>query len=182
MSNSVTRYTGTAIALHWLMAIGIVFAFGMGLTMTDMPGITPAKLRLFNWHKWLGVTLFALAVLRGLWRLSHTAPTLPATMPKWQRLVAELTHVGLYVLIFAIPLSGYFYSLAANFPVVYLGLFKLPVLIGPDPELKAVLKAVHYWLNMGLAVLVIAHAGAALKHHIIDRDDILKRMLPQRGY
>lgn len=181
MVTAANRYTRTAMLLHWLMALGIVTAFGMGLTMTDMPGITPSKLRLFNWHKWLGVTLLALATVRVLWRLSHAAPPLPTSMPKWQQNVAEYTHYALYVLLFAIPLSGYFYSLAAGFPIVYLGLIPLPVLIDPNPELKPLLKAVHYWLNMGLAGLVAAHVGAALKHHFIDRDDILKRMLPRLG-
>lgn len=181
MVTAANHYTRTAKWLHWLMALGIIAAFGMGLIMTDMPGITPSKLRLFNWHKWLGVTLLALATARVLWRLSHTAPALPLSIPKWQRLVAEYTHYALYVLLFAIPLSGYFYSLAAGFPIVYLGLIPLPVLIDPNPELKPLLKAVHYWLNMGLAGLVIAHAGAALKHHFINRDDILKRMLPRLG-
>ncbi|MET0378735.1 MAG: cytochrome b [Spongiibacteraceae bacterium] len=181
MVTAANRYTRTAMLLHWLMALGIITAFGMGLTMTDIPGITPTKLRLFNWHKWLGVTLLALATIRVLWRLSHPAPPLPVAMPKWQQFVAESTHYALYVLLFAIPLSGYLYSLAAGFPIVYLGLIPLPVVIDPNPELKPVLKAVHYWLNMGLAGLVIAHAGAALKHHFIDRDDILKRMLPRLG-
>jgi cytochrome b561 len=171
-------YTRTAIALHWLIALGIIAAFGMGLTMTSMAGISPTKLRLFNWHKWLGVTLLAFATLRLLWRLFHVPPVLPVSMPHWQKLVAEITHYALYVLMFAIPLSGYFYSLAAGFSIVYLGLIPLPVLMDPNPALKPLLKAVHYWLNMGLAALVIAHAGAALKHHFIERDDILKRMLP----
>lgn len=178
MASSGNRYTGTAIALHWLIALGIVVAFGMGLTMTDIPGITPTKLKLFNWHKWLGVTLLALVTVRLLWRLLHPAPKLPLSMPAWQRWVAEITHYALYVLMFAIPLSGYFYSLAAGFPVVYLGLIPLPVLIDPNPALKPILKELHYWLNMGMAVLVIAHAAAALKHHFFERDDILKRMLP----
>lgn len=178
MKNFGNRYTGTAIALHWLLALGIVIAFGMGLTMTSMAGISPTKLKLFNWHKWLGVTLLALAALRLLWRLFHHAPPLPESVPRWQRKVAELTHYALYALMFAIPLSGYFYSLAAGFPVVYLGVVPLPVLIGPNPELKPVLKAIHFWLNMGLVALVVAHIGAALKHHFIDRDDILRRMLP----
>lgn len=173
------RYNGVAIFLHWLVAVAIIVAFGMGVTMADMAGISPLKLRLFNYHKWLGVTLFALAALRLLWRLSHAAPPLPASMPVWQRHVAEFTHYALYVLLFAIPLTGYSYSLAAGFPVVYLGVLPLPVWMDPNPALKPVLKAVHFWLNMGMAALVFAHAGAALKHHFIDRDDVLKRMLPQ---
>jgi cytochrome b561 len=179
MNSASLRYTGTAIFLHWLIAIAIIMAFGLGITMTDIPGITPTKLRMFNWHKWLGVTIFAFATIRLLWRLSHKAPPLPLTIPLWQRAIAEFTHYALYVLIFAIPLTGYFYSLAAGFPVVYLGIIPLPVFIDPNPELKPLLKQAHYWLNMGLAALVIAHIGAALKHHFIDRDDILLRMLPK---
>ena len=175
---TATRYTGTAIFLHWLMALLIIATFFLGLTMVDMPGITPTKLKYFNWHKWMGVTVFALAVLRALWRLTHRAPPLPATIPKLQRQAAEATHYLLYALIFAAPLSGYFYSLAAGFKVVYLGVLPLPVMIGPHPELKPLLEDVHYMLNMALATLVSLHALAALKHHLIDRDDILRRMLP----
>lgn len=179
MSTSLPRYNGVAIMLHWLIAVAIVVAFGMGLTMTDMPGITPSKLRLFNYHKWLGVTVFALAALRLLWRLTHAAPPLPLSMPVWQRQIAEYTHYALYVLMFAIPFTGYSYSLAAGFPVVYLGILPLPVWMDPNPTLKPILKIVHFWLSMGMAALVFAHAGAALKHHFLDRDDILKRMLPR---
>ena len=181
MTSTTMRYTGTAIFLHWLMALAIIAAFGMGITMTDIPGITPTKLRLFNWHKWLGVTILGLATIRLLWRLSHPAPALPESLPQWQKKAAELTHYTLYFLIFAIPLSGYFYSLAAGFPVVYLGIVPLPILMEPNPELKISLKNLHYWLNMGLALLVLAHIGAALKHHFLDRDNVLTRMLPRFG-
>ncbi len=174
------RYTATAIALHWLIAVAILANLGLGLVMVDIPGITPTKLRYFNWHKWAGVTILALVTIRALWRLGHRPPPLPA-MPRWQKLGAELTHYGLYALMFAIPLSGYFYSLASGYPVVYLGLVKLPVLIGPDPELKEILKALHEWLNWGLLALLAAHVAAALKHHLINRDDVLRRMLPGRA-
>jgi cytochrome b561 len=172
------RYTPTAIALHWLIAILIIGTFTLGLVMTDIPGLTPTKLRYFSWHKWAGVTVLLLAVLRLLWRLVKRAPGYPATMPAWQQRAAHLLHALLYVLIFAVPLSGYFYSLAAGVPVVYFGLFKLPVVIGPDPALKVVLKAVHYWLNMLMAGLVGLHVAAALKHLLVDRDGITQRMLP----
>ncbi len=172
------KYTKTAIALHWLIALLIIAAFGLGVTMTDIPGLTPTKLKYFSWHKWLGVTVLALMLVRLLWRLTHAAPVLPSSIPAWQIQASGLLHGGLYVLMFAIPLSGYFYSLAAGVPVTYLGVLPLPVLIGPDPELKDVLKGVHYWLNMGLLAAVILHVAAALKHQFIDRDGVLKRMLP----
>lgn len=181
MTTDSARYTGTAIALHWLLAILIIATFALGLTMTGMPGITPTKLKYFNWHKWLGVTIFALAVARALWRLAHPAPPLPATLPAWQKQVSAATHFLLYVLIFAVPLSGYFYSLAAGFKVVYLGVLPLPVLIEKNLELKPILEAMHFLLNMAMAALVALHIAAALKHHFIDRDDILRRMLPKQN-
>ncbi|PWF45033.1 cytochrome b [Massilia glaciei] len=172
------RYTLTAIVLHWLLALLVVAAFTLGLVMTDIPGFTPSKLRFYSWHKWLGVTILALAAARLLWRLAHKPPAYPAGMPRWQQNAASALHGLLYALLFAVPVSGYFYTLAAGVPVVYLGLFELPVLIAPDPDLKAVLKQVHYWLTMTLAACVGAHLAAALKHQFIDRDGVLKRMLP----
>jgi cytochrome b561 len=172
------RYTKTAISLHWLMALLIVAGFALGVTMVDIPGLTPTKLKYFSWHKWLGVTVLGLACIRLLWRLTHPAPVYPYTMPNWQQKAANALHGLLYLLIFAVPISGYFYSLAAGVPVVYLGIVPLPVLIEPNQEWKAVLKQVHYVLNMTLLACVILHVLAALKHHFIDRDGVLKRMLP----
>jgi cytochrome b561 len=171
-------YTRTAIAIHWLIALLIVCGFALGWVMTDIPGFTPTKLRYFSWHKWIGVTVFGLAVLRILWRATHVAPPLPAGMVAWQRVAAQLVHVLLYVLMIAIPVSGYLYSSASNIPVVYLGLVRLPLLISPDPQLKAVLKVVHVILNYGLLALVVLHVAGALKHQWLDRDGLLSRMIP----
>ena len=175
------RYTTTAIAFHWLIAVLIIGAFTLGLVMTDIPGLTPTKLRYYSWHKWAGVTVMLLAVLRLLWRLRHRPPVLPASMPAWQRGAAHGLHHLLYVFIFAVPLSGYFYSLAAGVPVVWFGLVKLSVFIAKDPALAATLKGVHYWLNMAMAALVALHVLAALKHAVVDRDGTLRRMLPGRS-
>ena len=176
------RYTTTAIVLHWLIAVLIVGTFTLGLVMTDIPGFSPTKLRYFSWHKWAGVTVLLLAALRLLWRLKKRPPALPASMPAWQRGAAHGLHHLLYLLIFAVPLSGYFYTLATGFPVVYFGLFQLPVLIAKDPALAETLKGVHYWLNMLLAALVAVHVLAALKHQLIDRDGAMRRMLPSRSH
>src|SRR6201997_401282 len=91
-------YTRTAIAFHWLIALLIVCGFSLGWVMTGIPGFTPTKLRYFSWHKWIGVTVFALVVLRILWRATHAAPPPPAGMPAWQRAAAQVTHLALYVL------------------------------------------------------------------------------------
>lgn len=156
----------------------IIGTFCLGLTMVDIPGITPTKLRYFAWHKWVGVTIFGLACLRLLWRLTHTPPAYSFTMPAWQEKAASGVHVLLYVLIFCIPISGYFYTLALGIPVVYLGVWPMPIIIDANPELAPLLKEVHFTLNMVLLACFSLHVMAALKHHFIDRDDIMKRMIP----
>jgi cytochrome b561 len=172
------RYTLPAIVLHWLIALLIIATFLLGLTMVDIPGLTPTKLKYFSWHKWMGVTVLGLACLRLLWRATHKAPPYPVGMSAWQQKAAHVVHALLYLLIFAVPLSGYFFSLAAGVPVVYLGIVPLPVLIGPDPQLKALLRETHYVLNMTLLAFVCLHVLAALKHLLIDRDRLFSRMLP----
>ena len=172
------RYTRIAITFHWLIAFLIVSAFTIGWFMTRIPSFTPEKLRYFSWHKWIGVTVFALALARILWRLTHKAPALPPGMSAWQRSAANAAHGLLYVLMIAVPVSGYLYSSAANVPVVYLGLIPLPRIIGPNPEWKAILKTVHIALDYGFGILVLAHVAAALKHQWIDRDKLLARMIP----
>ncbi|WP_206951190.1 cytochrome b [Trinickia acidisoli] len=171
-------YTPTAIGLHWLIAALMICGFTLGWVMTSIHGFTPTKLRYFSWHKWMGVTVFALAALRILWRATHRAPPLPSGMPAWQRAGAHLVHVLLYALMIAIPITGYLFSSAANVPVVYLGIVPLPRLIAPDPTLKAIFKTAHLLLNCGLAALVVAHVAAALKHQWVDRDGLLARMIP----
>lgn len=171
-------YTSAAIGLHWIIAALIVGGFALGWVMTRIPGITPDKLRFYSWHKWIGVTVLTLAVMRIVWRLTHRAPPLPDSMGVWQRCAAHGVHAALYVLMIAIPVSGYLYSAAANVPVVYLGLVPLPPLIAPDPALKAWLKSIHVALDYGLLALVAGHIAAAVKHQWIDRDGLLQRMLP----
>ncbi len=172
------KYTKSAVLLHWLIALLIIAGFSLGVTMVDIPGLTPTKLKYYSWHKWLGVTVLGLAAIRLLWRLTHPAPAYPVSMPVWQKKMAGLLHGLLYLLMFAIPLSGYFYSLASGVPVTYLGLWPMPVLIDADPVLKPLLKSVHYWLNMTLLAAFVLHVAAALKHQFIDRDGVFKRMLP----
>jgi cytochrome b561 len=171
------NYTRTAIGLHWAIALLVISAFLLGLVMTDMP-FSVTQLKYYSWHKWLGVTIFLLAIVRVGWRLTHPAPPLIATAPKIQLLLAETVHYLLYFLIFAAPLSGYLYSLAAGVQVVYLGIIPLPVLIGPDPVIAQTLRTTHGLLVYTMAGLVGLHVLGALKHYVIDRDDTLARMLP----
>jgi len=176
--NLVERYTGLAIALHWLMALMLVISFSVGLYMADLP-FSMTRLKLFNWHKWAGVTILALALLRLVWRLTHRPPpALPA--PAWQQAAAHVTHLALYALFFLVPLVGWAYSSAAGFPIVWFGVLPLPDLLAKDKELGKQLAELHSALNIGLLVLVGVHAAAALMHHLYFKDDILRRMLPAR--
>ena len=171
------RYTRTAIALHWLIFVLIACGFALAVFMVDLP-LSPQKLKFFAWHKWIGVTVFLLAIARVGWLFAHPAPALPATVPSWQRRAAAVNLVALYVLILAIPPTGWLYSSATGVPTVYLGLVQLPDLLAKDKALAEQLKLVHVTLNFTMLTLVIIHAAAALKHHYVDRDDVLKRMLP----
>ena len=177
--SSNNRYTGLAIFLHWLLALAILGSFSVGLYMADLP-VSPQRLKLFNWHKWAGIVILALSALRLLWRLTHRPPAdLP--MPAWQSRLAHGVHVGLYLLFFAVPLSGWAYSSAAGFPVVVFGLIPLPDFVPKDKELAELIEGVHGFLAYGLAALVVAHVAAAVKHQFIDRDGLLSRMWPARG-
>lgn len=172
------RYSGVAMALHWLLGLMIVGAFAVGLYMADLP-MSPSRLKLFNWHKWAGITILALSVLRLVWRLTHRPPAdLPA--PAWQNQAAHVTHWALYALFFLVPLAGWAYSSAAGFPVVWFGVLPLPDFVGKDKALADMLKERHELLAWAMAALVALHIAAALKHHFIDRDGLLNRMRPGR--
>lgn len=176
MSETENRYTGTAIVLHWLAGFLIVGGFALGLWMTGLE-ISPAKLTWYSYHKWIGITVFLIALARLAWRRAHPPP-MPVAMPEWQRKAAAATHVALYALMLAIPLSGWIYSSATGVSVAYFGLVPLPDLVPKDKTLAAILKGIHVTLNYSLLALVIVHVGAALKHHLVDRDGVLARMLP----
>ena len=171
------RYPRLSIFFHWLIALLIIAAFALGSFMTDMK-ISPSKLQYYAWHKWLGVTILGLVALRLLSRLFSGAPTYPSSMKIWEMRASNATHVFLYFLMFAVPLSGYFYTSAAGIPVVYFKLVQLPTFIGPNPELKPILKELHEVLTTILLVIVSLHVAAALKHLFINKDGIFQRMLP----
>jgi cytochrome b561 len=171
------RYTRTAIALHWLVALLILAALPLGLTMTEMP-LSPQKLKFYAWHKWLGVTVFGLVVLRLAWRASHPPPPLPESVPAWQRSAAHALHWALYALMLVIPLAGWLMSSAKGFQTVYLGVLPIPDLLAKNEALGERLAEVHAWLAYALIALLMVHVAAALKHHFVDRDDVLRRMLP----
>lgn len=172
----VARYDATAIAAHWVLALLILLNLTLGLYMHDLP-LSPLRLRLFNWHKWAGITILALSALRLLWRLTHRPPP-DVPMPRWQRTAAHAVHWAMYVLFFAVPLAGWGYSSAAGFPVVWFGVLPLPDWVPVDRTWADALKALHKGAALTLALLVLLHVLAALKHHVVDRDGLLQRMRP----
>lgn len=179
-----SRYTATAIVLHWLLALVVLGLFGMGLYMADLP-FSPQRLKLYNWHKWAGMSFLMLSVLRLLWRLLNRPPALPAAitqaMPTWQTRAYHATHHLLYVLFFAVPLAGWAYSSAAGFSIVLFGQLPLPDLLAVNKDLAEQIKPLHELLAFALVGLAGLHMAAALKHHWLDRDGLLLRILPSRA-
>lgn len=170
-----TRYTPVAIALHWLMVVLLIGLVSVGIYMHELP-LSPQKLQLYSYHKWAGVTAFLLVLIRLLWRATHPAPALPASMTPLMQRAAHAGHVVLYLLMIAIPLSGWLMSSAKGFQTVYFGVLPIPDLLVKDEALGKALKEVHELLNWTLILLVLGHIGAAVKHHFIDKDGLLWRM------
>ena len=183
VNTSQTRYTSPAMALHWLLALALLGLFGMGLFMADLP-ISPLRLKLYNWHKWAGVSVLALSVLRLGWRLTHRPPALPDhvadAMPAWQHWAHNGTHYALYALFFIVPLVGWAYSSAAGFPIVLFGVLQLPDFVPADKALAELIKPWHEISAFAMMGLVVLHVAAALKHQWVDKDQLLQRILPTR--
>ena len=173
--NPLMRYTTPAVVLHWLVALLIFVAFPLGVYMHELP-LSPDKLRLYSYHKWIGVSVLLLVAIRLVWRLTHTPPPLPASVAAWQRHASTIVHGLLYLLMIAIPLSGWLMSSAKGFQTVWFGVLPLPDLVGRDKALGDVLADVHKFLNFTLLALVVLHVAAALRHHFIERQPFLQRM------
>jgi len=180
-STSTPQYSRIAIALHWILAIALIAIFAVGVYMADLP-FSPQRLKLYNWHKWAGVCILILSVLRLLWRLTHTPPALPGqvvnAMPGWQTAAYHATHGLLYALFFIVPLVGWAYSSAAGFSIVLFGVLPLPDFVPADKALAELIKPWHEITAFAMAGLAAMHVAAALKHHFVDRDGLLQRMLP----
>jgi cytochrome b561 len=175
--NAPASYTRVAIILHWLVALAILCAFPLGVYMHELP-LSPSKLQLYSYHKWLGISVLLLVAIRLTWRLGHRPPPLLPGMPRWQEIAAHAIHHSLYLLMLAVPLSGWLMSSALGFSVVWFGVLPLPDLIGKDKQLGELLKDVHATLNFTMLALILVHAAAAIKHHLFEGDATLARMLP----
>jgi cytochrome b561 len=177
LRNDTARYGIVAQALHWLVAALIVVMFGLGWYMAGLP-LSQRKFELYQLHKSLGITILMLATVRLTWRLFDPPPPLPPKLPPWERSAARVNHALLYALLFAQPIIGFLQSNAANFPVVWWSVVRLPALIGTDEGLGETLVEVHKWNSRVLLALVLLHVAAALRHHFVLKDDVLRRMLP----
>jgi cytochrome b561 len=189
------RYNSVAMIVHWLTAIAVIGLLVVGNIMADMPGIDPVthqpnldRLTLFNWHKSFGVTVLLLTCFRLVWRLTHRPPALPAEMPAWEAKVAHLTHWAFYLLLFLVPLLGWAMVSASprNVPTVLFGTIEwphIPLLADLDTQVKKdyrkTFEFAHASAAYTLACLLVLHVGAALRHHFMLKDDVVRRMLPK---
>lgn len=180
-TSTPTRYGTVAIILHWLIGFSIVGLLIVGKYMHGLPNDDPNKFALYQMHKSFGISVLVLTVVRIVWRLTHPVPALPAGMPAWQRWGAHLSHFGLYALMLAIPLSGWAVASSSPYgiPTVLFGVVELPHLpTGNDEDTNEFFEEAHELLGNLMILLLIVHVAAALKHHFVDKDTVLTRMLP----
>ena len=181
VKSDASRWGSLARFFHWTTVLLILVQATIGLIMVELPK-RPGTIPVYSFHKSLGLTIFAFALLRLLWRAFDPHPEYPSTIPRWQVIAARTAHALLYALIFAVPLSGWLFdSATALRPLYWFGLFRVPSLTGgPDDAIKELAEALHIGLFWLLAAVAAGHAAFALFHHFHDRDEILRRMLPGR--
>jgi cytochrome b561 len=176
LKNDLTRYGAVAQLFHWAIVVLVVTQFVLA---KRADGLSPvAKIGVLGLHKSVGITILGLAVLRLVWRLLNPVPPVPALAPRWQNLAAHGSHFLLYALLLITPVLGWFMSSARAFSVSWFGLVTLPDFIQPNKATFELLHEAHEVMAYTLATIALVHIAAALKHHFIDRDDVLRRMLP----
>lgn len=179
LRNTADRWGPVSQLLHWTVVMLVVALAGLGLYMVELPN-NPQKIRLYALHKSLGLTVLGLMAIRLAWRAHAGTPRPVSGTPRWQERIAALTHGALYLLLFAMPLTGWLFNSAAGFPLQWFGMVNLPRIAAADPDLRELAKLLHeggFWL---LLALVVVHAGAAFYHHLFLHDATLARMLPRR--
>jgi cytochrome b561 len=180
IENKEDRYGTVALLFHWSMALLVIGLAALGLYMVTLPdvGFNTTKVRLVLVHKEFGVLAFVLLAMRLSWRVTQILPRLVENLPEWQKVAARFVHLFFYALLFALPMTGYLMSSAAGIPVSFFDLFMLPDLVHRDEDLFARYVAIHQWLGYVLILFIVVHAGAALRHHFVLKDDTLRKMLP----
>ena len=177
--NTTRAWGSLSKGFHWLIVLLIISQWVIAERADELKGL--AKLEALAWHKSFGMTIFMLAVLRLLWRLVNPTPELTTETKPWERVLANISHLLLYALIFAMPLTGWMMSSAKNYPVSWFKLFQFPDLVAPAEQTYHQMHDLHHLLFNVLVGVAVLHAAGALKHHFIDRNDVLKRMLPFGG-
>ena len=178
--NTTRSWGALSKALHWIIVILILLQYVLATWAESLPR-GPRMIEAWGWHKSFGMTILMLAVIRLVWRLMNPTPDLTAETRPWERALAKLSHLLLYGLIFALPLTGWLMSSAKNFPVSWFKVFQWPDLVGPDPDFSKLMLSTHHVLFKVLVVVALLHIAGALKHHFYDRNEVLKRMLPFGG-
>lgn len=182
LRNTEETWGAPAKLLHWMIAVLVIAQIPLGWAAATWR-LSPTKLDLFVWHKSLGVVILMLTAIRIAWRIDNVRPAPPDAMPPWERRAAQATHVALYLVLILAPISGWIVQSASNVPFRVFRIVPLPAITAPDEALADVATRAHFWLFVVLALLLVAHIGAALRHHILRRDDVLARMLPaKRGH
>ena len=175
------RYTSTAIALHWVIALLLLGQFVFGLMLGDIPRGTPDRGIYVNLHKSTGILIGVLILLRIVWRLTHTPPALPGTMPAWQQRAARYGHAALYLCMLMLPLSGYLASNFSKYGIKFFNVIHMPPWGPEDKTLYAVFNQMHHVTALVLALFVGLHVLAVAKHMLIDHDGLMQRMWPRRA-
>jgi len=175
--NTTTHWGLSAQLLHWVIVALVVTQFILASIAEDLP-LGMRKLAMLARHKSVGITILALVLLRLAWRWANPTPALPATLRPYEVTLARITHVALYALLIVMPLTGWIMSSARNFAVSWFGVFQLPDLVSPDRALYDAMVKAHGALALALVIIVSLHVLAALRHHFVLKDDVLRRMLP----
>jgi len=180
MSAATNRYSKAAIGLHWLIAIMIIGLIVFGILMTNPE--TPNRFVLYQLHKSFGICVLILSVVRLLWRLGHKPPALPEGMKGWEIAAAKFTHIAFYIIMIGMPLLGWAMvsSTELAIPTKIFNTIPWPDMPGlpRDKALSDIFKNLHHWIGKATIALIVLHVGAALKHHFINKDNVLARMIP----
>ena len=175
MKNNAIKYGVVAKSFHWVLFLMLTFAVIAGNFLASMPK-GPEKMQAAGMHKSFGAVILMLIMLRLLWRLINQTPQLPDGTKASEALLAKAMHWGLYGLMFAQPLSGIMMTQAFGYPVSFFGLFEFPVFLAKDPELAKTFLSIHGTVWKLLVIAALGHTGAALHHHFIKKDNVLKQM------
>jgi cytochrome b561 len=177
LSDRTVVYHPVAKSLHWLTALAVVGMIGVGWWMVALPfGLL--KLQVYGWHKWIGLTVLVLTLARLLWRWRVPGPPLPASVAPWERRLAPAVHALLIGLLLAMPLTGWTMSSAAGVEVVWFGMLPLPDLVPRDQQLFEALRLAHDVLSKLLVASILLHWAAVMRHDILRRDGVFRRMSP----